>query len=157
MFSAHKNREECNRLRDALEISTGLDALADSLRAHLAGCADCRTAADEVFTSRAFLQGVAAREAEEPGSWFTSRVMAAIAARERSLRRSQEAWVLVPKLAARLTWISALALLLAGTWLYERPRTNTKIGSESGVESLFDTPSAAPQQEDAFIGLERGQ
>jgi hypothetical protein len=50
--------------------------------------------------------------------WFVPRVMAAIAARESELRRSVDTWVIVPKLARRLTWVSALALVLAGTWLF---------------------------------------
>jgi hypothetical protein len=47
--------------------------------------------------------------------------MAAILARESELRRSIDAWTIVPKLARRLTWISALALVLAGTWFLGRP------------------------------------
>jgi hypothetical protein len=44
--------------------------------------------------------------------------MAAIRARDSELRRSADAWTVVPRLARRLTWVSALALLLAGTWLF---------------------------------------
>jgi hypothetical protein len=55
------------------------------------------------------------------GPWFAPRVMAAIAARESELRRSIDAWTIVPKLARRLTWVSALALVLASTWLLGRP------------------------------------
>jgi len=82
--------------------------------------------------------------------------MAAIAVRESSLRRSQEAWTVVPKLAARLTWISALALLLAGTWLYQSPSSTQKSGNESGMETLFDTPSTSAPQDDVLISPERG-
>jgi hypothetical protein len=57
----------------------------------------------------------------EAGPWFAPRVMAAIKAREAELRRSVDAWIIVPKLARRLTWISALALVLASTWLFGRP------------------------------------
>jgi len=44
--------------------------------------------------------------------------MAAIVAGESELRRSMDAWTIVPKLARRLSWVSALALVLAvpGCW-----------------------------------------
>ena len=49
--------------------------------------------------------------------------MAAIAAREAELRQSLDAWSVIPKLALQLTWISALALVLASTWFLQRPAT----------------------------------
>src|SRR5260370_25192820 len=114
MFSSWKNREECRRFRDSLEISDGMAALSAPLQKHLAVCADCQAAADELLVSRALLRKMPP-PLVKPGPWFAPRVMAAIAARESNLLRSQEAWTGVPKLAPRPTRISALALLLAAT------------------------------------------
>jgi hypothetical protein len=43
--------------------------------------------------------------------------VAAITAKELEVKRPVDAWTVVPKLARRLSWVSALALVLAGTWL----------------------------------------
>jgi hypothetical protein len=156
MLKPWRNRDECRPLRDSLEISDGMTALPAPLQKHLAVCADCQAAADELLVSRALLRKIPP-QLVEPGPWFAPRVMAAIAVRESSLRRSQEAWTVVPKLAARLTWVSAVALLLAGTWLYQSPNSTQKSSNESGMESLFDSPSTPPPQDDGLISLERGQ
>jgi hypothetical protein len=156
MFNAGKNREQCERLRDSLETSASATALPAPLQKHLAECTNCQTVADELFASSALLKKGLARPVE-PGPWFAARVMAAIAARESTLQRSLEAWTVVPKFAARLTWISAVALLLAGTWLYQAPKTGAKSGNASGVESLFDVAPASASQDDVLIGFEVGQ
>ncbi len=156
MFTRGKNREECERLRDSLEIGAEMADLSARLQEHLSFCADCQAAADDLLMSRALLRKMPP-QLVKPGPWFAPRVMAAIAARESNARRSQEAWTVVPRLAARLTWISALALLLAGTWLYQSPSSTQKSGNESGMESVFDAPSASPPQDDVLISLERGQ
>ena len=156
MWNLGRNRDECREVRDSLERSTGPAGLAGAVRNHLAGCADCRAVADELFESRALLRK-APQPWVEPSPWFTARVMAAIAARESGLQRSFEAWTVVPKFAARLTWISALALLLAGTWLYESPKPAPKSGNESGVETLFDVSPTSASQDDVLVSFERGQ
>jgi len=156
MFNTGKNREQCERFRDSLETSARATALPAPMQQHLADCIECRAVADELFASRALLQRMPLRVAE-PGPWFAARVMAAIAARESTLQRSLEAWTVVPRFAARLTWISALALLLAGTWLYQGPKTAPKSGNGSSVESLFDVAPASAAQDDVLIGFEGGQ
>src|SRR5260370_24101642 len=88
--------------------------------------------------------------------WFGARVMAAIAARESELRQSLEAWAAVSRLAARLAWISALALLLASTWLSQLPKSKPNSSAQTTVDTLFDIqPSAA--QDDLLLAQERGQ
>lgn len=90
-----------------------------TFREHLEACAECQCAANDYSASRELLAALpSASEVARP--WFAPRVMAAIAARESELR-SANIWSFVPKFAARLTWASAIALLLASTWLYERP------------------------------------
>jgi hypothetical protein len=153
-----KKRRECSHVLDVLENSAeGTAALSAAQREHLAACSDCQDAADAFLVSRSMLQELSAREAA-PGPWFAPRVMAAIAAREAELRQSLDAWAAVPKLAARLTWVSALALLLASTWLYETPkRTQTSAANQSQgtIESLFDAPQpSAP--DDVVLSMESG-
>src|SRR5260370_11869634 len=140
MFSSWKNREECERLRDSLEMSAAMAALPARLQEHLSFCADCQAAADELLVSRALLRKMPP-PLVKPGPWFAPRVMAAIAARESNLLRSQEAWTVVPKLAARLTWISALALLFAGTWLFQSPRSKPKTGHKNALPYSFLSPT----------------
>jgi hypothetical protein len=150
-----RNQNECSRLRDALETA---GELAPQLLAHLSDCADCRAAAEELQKSRALLRGLPSNGAQA-SPWFVARVMTAIAARESELRRSAETWTVVPRLAARLTWISALVLLLAGTWLYEMPRSaQSRSSSDTTAESLFDpSPSPAAQDDVLATQVERAQ
>jgi hypothetical protein len=114
-----KKSSECERFREELEDVGSWEALPIAQREHVNACPDCEAAADELATSREMLS-VLPRQAAA-GPWFAPRVMAAIAAREVELRRSIDAWTIVPKLARRLTWVSALALVLASTWLLGRP------------------------------------
>ena len=143
-----KKQTECSLVRDFLEQGGDLAALAPPLQTHLQSCPECQAAVDAFLMGRALLRAIPSR-ASAAGPWFVPRVMAAIAARETELRRSLETWAFVPRLAARLTWVSALALLLAGTWLYEMPQS-AKSSGDGGVESLFD-PSPAPAAQDDVL------
>jgi hypothetical protein len=156
MFSLLKrDRATCKSLRDSLEEASGADALSPVQQKHLAECPDCQSAADELLMSRILLKKIPSAAAT-PTPWFAPRVMAVIAARESELRRSLEAWAAVPRLAARLTWITALALLLASTWLYQLPKSTPNSNGQSSVDTLFDIqPSAA--QDDLLLAQERGQ
>src|SRR5256885_2174642 len=166
-----KKQSECSLIRDFLEQapaasqtaappqrdleSLGFASLAPRLRAHLQTCPQCQSAVEEFLVSRELLRAVPRATVAAP--WFPARVMAAIAAREAELRRSLETWAFVPRLAARLTWVSALALLLAGTWLYEMPRS-TKSSNETSIESLFDSSSAGAAQDDVLTNqMERAE
>ena len=121
-----KKRSECKEFRESLEDMASGEGLSEEFRGHAKACKDCDTAFSELVTSRELLS-VLPRQMDEIRPWFAPRVMAAIAARETELRRSLDAWVVVPRLAARLTWISALALVLASTWfLGQRASTPLK-------------------------------
>lgn len=158
LLGMKKNHQECRLLRDVLEdVAVGATALTAAQREHLAACTNCQEAAEVFSTSRSVLRELPSRAAA-PGPWFAPRVMAAIAAREAELRQSLDAWAAVPRLAARLTWVSALALLLASTWLYESPKFAQSSGkqNQATIESLFDAPqSAAP--DDVLLTMENAR
>jgi hypothetical protein len=156
LLRMRKNQDECSRLRDALENVADVAALSSAQQTHLAACPACQEISSDIFTSRIVLRDVPLCAAS-PGPWFAPRVMAAIAARESELTESLQAWVAVPRLAARLTWISALALVLASTWVYQLPKSTPISGNESGVESLFDSPQSSAPQDDVVLPLENAR
>ena len=145
LLRVRKNHGECSRLRDALENVADVTALSSVQQKHLAACPACQAASADISMTRIVLRDV---RAALPEPWFAPRVMAAIAARESELRQSPEAWAAVPRLAARLTWISGLALLVASTWLYQLPKFTPISGNESAVESLFDSSQSSASQDD---------
>jgi len=150
-----RDRATCQRLRDSLEDTSGADALSPVQQKHLVACPDCQAAADELLMSRILLKKIPS-VTTAPAPWFAPRVMAVIAARESELRQSLEAWAAVSRLAARLAWISALALLLASTWLSQLPKSKPNSSAQTTVDTLFDIqPSAA--QDDLLLAQERGQ
>jgi hypothetical protein len=113
-----KKDDECSRFRDSLEEVASGGASREMLE-HSAACEDCAAAAEELLESRELLRALPRQTDVRP--WFAPRVMAAIATREAELRQSIDAWTIVPKLAWRLTWVSAVALVLASTWFLQRP------------------------------------
>jgi len=149
---------ECSRFRDALEKNADVAALSPALRGHLSACPECHGALDDLNASRTLLQGLPS-QAETPRPWFAARVMAAIAAREAELRRPVDAWTVVPRLAAKLTWASALALLLASTWLYERPKPMPAKVAITDLAGDTENLSAAAQDQDDVLAApqEKGQ
>ena len=158
MWTLKKNREDCSQFQESLEGGTLATVWPSTLREHATECAECRAIAEELLATRDLLKTLPASQAEIPRPWFAQRVMAAIAARELELRQSLDAWTAVPKLASRLTWASALALLLASTWLYERPKSTPKPGGDAAVESLFDQPASSSTQDDILMSrLESGR
>ena len=141
MFSWLKEKasaEDCSGLRTLIEQTEGTAVLSATQKQHLADCAECQAAADDILVTRELLRSVPSA-ATQPAPWFAPRVMAAIAARESEMRRSLEAWAAVPRFAARLTWVSALALLVATTWLYATPKSTPNSNNQTTVETLFDS------------------
>jgi hypothetical protein len=130
--------EGCSRLQIVIEQTDDTAALSTKQKQHLTECTECQAVADDILITRELLSGVPSA-ATRPAPWFAPRVMAAIAARESEMRRSLEAWAAVPRFAARLTWVSALALLLASTWLYAIPKSTPNSNNQTTVETLFDS------------------
>lgn len=164
MWDLLKRRsDECSQLEDLLEdAATGnprvanieklLEALPVAERTHFAACPDCRDAARELLAARE-LMGAIPPNAQEPGPWFVTRVMAAIAAREKELSEAAKTWIAVPKFAARLALASAALLLVTSTWLYERPlpAPAPEATSVAAQESLFESPAPAANQDDVLL------
>jgi hypothetical protein len=160
----NKRRAECRYFQSQLEDAAGaapsakefselLAVAPNALEAHTASCAHCRSAAENIIEARALLAELPSNAAMA-GPWFASRVMAAIAARKAELTRAADTWTFLPKLAARLTWASAVALLLASTWLYQKPiSTSAKpVLTDITGEPLVDT-TTPPTNDDVLVSL----
>jgi hypothetical protein len=148
-----KGSGECNRLLESLEEASGA-TLSSVLREHAAGCKECAAAVDDWLASRKLLEALP-RQAEVAKPWFAPKVMAAIAARESELRRSLDAWTVVPKLASRLAWVSALALVLTGTWLMERPMSAPQqpVVTDLAGEPVSESAPLPATNDDMLVSL----
>jgi hypothetical protein len=152
----NKRRAECSGFRIQLEDAAGaapsarelselLASAPAALKEHAIACAGCRAAAENILAARALLAALPSYAATA-GPWFAPRVMAAIAARKAELSRAAETWTFLPKLAARLTWASSIALLLASAWLYQKPATmsNTTTTAKSVATDISGDPVVDP-------------
>ncbi|HKW31753.1 MAG TPA: hypothetical protein VJN92_02030 [Candidatus Acidoferrum sp.] len=148
MWDKLKENEECRRFRGGLEdaaaklegaipVESLLARLPEEQRAHVAACADCREAANDLVKVKALFNG-AASFAEEERPWFASRVMAGIAVRERELAQRVTAWTEFPRFASRLAWVAAILLLAGTTWFYEAVLAPSYV--PAGQESIFEAP-----------------
>ena len=149
MWEMLKRNEDCRKFRDALEeaaaklqdtvsVETLIANLSDEQREHAAACADCPEAANDLVRVKALFNGADSFAAEER-PWFATRVMAAIASRERELVQRVSAWTEFPRFASRLTWVAAILLLAGTTWFYESV-VRAPSYTPSGQESLFEVP-----------------
>lgn len=144
------DNEDCRKLRDALEEAAAKDVgtvsvqtLTKELTAeeqkHIEMCRDCREAVQEFVATKELFQ-CAASFAEEERPWFASRVMAAIASRERELAERVSAWAEFPRFASRLTWVAAIVLLASTTWFYSSVVLAPYSSSTGSQESIFEAP-----------------
>ena len=154
----------CQRTQDGLEKAALrnpsartaqelIEELSATEREHLRACGHCGEAAEDLVASRNIFRGVAST-AEQERPFFPSRVMAAIAAKERELVELINPWSEVPRFGAKLAWISALLLLAGTTWFYERLMTDPARSSsgDASQDSIFETPPPA-SQDDALISM----
>lgn len=160
----NKGNEECEKLVDLLEDSARATARAESVeallealppaqRTHAAACSNCREAIRDVVGARALLRGTVA-QGHEPGPWFVTRVMAAIAAKEKELSEVTRTWLAVPKFALRLALASCAVLLVASTWVFESRSTTVKQSSPlAPQESLFEAPQSSANQDDILVSV----
>ncbi len=136
----------------AKELPELLAALPAGLKDHAAACLDCRAAAENILAARALLSEIPSH-AEMGGPWFAPRVMAAIAARSAELYRAPDTWTFLPRLAARLTWASAIALLLASGWLYQKPVTDVATTKSVATDITGEpvVPNTTPADNDEVL------
>jgi hypothetical protein len=160
-----KKDKECRKLRgsledaaavspDAVSLEEFLEGLPFAQRAHAAACGNCRETATELFAARKIFQGVASR-AEEAGPWFANRVMAAIAEREPELALRVSLWNAVPRFASRLVLASAIVVVAASTWLYEKPGSAPPKQASMGAapEYLFEMNPPPANDDEALVSL----
>ncbi len=154
----NREHEVCERFRDALDalpvggnVLRSLDDWCAELREaeaqHLDNCANCRTALEEFAETRAALAGMSV---VEPGPWFTARVMAAIATKEREEEIGDGVWVYVRRLAPRMVALSTLLLILGGSWAVQERNQELASGSGNVGDMVFD--SSAPTWYDDGLG-----
>jgi len=163
----NRNQAACRECRAQLEetasAARGVTNLSDLLAAapasaaHVKACAACRAAAEDLLATRVMLSALPSN-AGLGGPWFASRVMAAIAARKAELARTADTWTFLPRLAARLTWVSSVALLLASAWIYQRPLSKPPIAAKQLMatditgEPMVDT-AASIANDDVLASL----
>jgi hypothetical protein len=151
---------EIDRRTASAELSNGLPAQALE---HARECDTCEEAAETFWASRDLFAGPLelAREQHnaamnESNPWFAARVLAKIAERESEGRRALTEWSgAVAKLASRLAWVSALALLLGTTWFYgpNGGRMNTQSvqsRADGTPQYLFDSAAGQATVDDAL-------
>ena len=156
------NRDEknCRRFLDALEelpVSGNMRKSAEEWRAelpeadeeHAGSCEACRTALEEFAETRNALSGMTV---QAPGPWFAARVMAAITAREREEEARDGVWISVRRQAPRLVALSALLLVLGGSWALELRKTD-RMNAERRVGDLVFDSSVAPTWYDDGLGV----
>jgi hypothetical protein len=156
------NREEanCRRFLDALEelpVSANtrrsaeewLAELPEAEEEHAGSCEACRTALEQFAETRNALSGITV---QAPGPWFAARVMAAIGAREREEEARDGVWISVRRLAPRLVALSALLLMLGGSWVLELQKTEGINAERRGGDLVFDS-SIAPTWYDDGLGM----
>jgi bacterioferritin-associated ferredoxin len=165
MWNLLKNEKECRKLQDFLEDAAAArpeaasiqelsEALPPAAQTHVGACGSCQEIAQDLLAAREIFKGVASSTAiERP--WFATRVMATIAARERELSEAVSTWLAVPKFASRLAMASGALLLVASTWLYERPLppASQQASTLAAQESLFETPPSM-NQDDVLINMQ---
>lgn len=156
----------CERFREELELVRApgdaviergelMAELPVEMRGHAGECASCLEALDDVVETRNLLLSLATDAGSaKPGSWFTSKVMKAIAAKESEIETRDGFWISIQRLAPRLAAVCALLLLLMGTWAMQTQREYQAREMKSVGESLFETGPAGTSYDDVLIGAE---
>ncbi|HEX8559758.1 MAG TPA: hypothetical protein VF668_16810 [Pyrinomonadaceae bacterium] len=145
--------EHIKRVLDETPLSSLGRAEADALRAHAAGCAECRRALAAAGAASLML-GARAAETFEPSPFFQTRVLAAL--RER--RAAEEGWtlarlwrsagLLVSSMAAT---VAALAVVTFVAPAQQQQATGLELASGvaspySAEEVIFDDAAAGGEQ-----------
>jgi hypothetical protein len=140
-----RTSKECEDVRDLLECDNGqhegngiaaigtlLARLPECARNHVKECKDCRTFAEELLEVREMFDGEST--GPRPGPYFLARVMAVISEREAELEKTAQTWAAVPRLGYRFSLLASLTLLIAGSWLYQRPQQRVTVAGITTAE-----------------------
>jgi hypothetical protein len=153
-----RENKDCRSFRDALDelpvkggartnAGAWLGELPAEDAAHAGSCEVCREALEEFAETR---NALSAMKAPEAGPWFTARVMAGIAAREKE-EEIDGVWISVRRLAPRLVAVSALLLVAGGGWAVEQTRRDVATAEWRNADIVYDS-SAGPVSYDDGIG-----
>jgi hypothetical protein len=166
MVNDKQNREaECGRFREELElvrvpgdavIARGelLAELSAELREHAGECRSCLQALEDVAETRNLLLPLAVETGGmQPGPWFATKVMNAIAAKEKEDDVQDGFWICVQRLAPRLAAVCALLLVLVGTWAVQTQREYQARQTTAPGESLFETASSSPTNDEILTNV----
>jgi hypothetical protein len=156
----NRDDKNCRRFLDALEelpVNGYTRMTAEEWRAelpeaeeeHAGNCDACSTALEEFAETRNALAGITV---QEPGPWFTARVMAAINAREKEEEVRDGVWISVRRQAPRLVALAALLLVLGGSWALEQRKSEGMNTERRGGDMVFDS-SVAPTWYDDGLGM----
>jgi hypothetical protein len=158
--------ENCERFREQLEAvqlignervarNELLMKMGSEFRGHAEVCGTCLDAVDDLVETHNLLQsGTNETMASEPGPWFSSKVMNAIAAKENELELSEGVWQNVRRLAPRLVAVCGLLLVLAGTWAVQVRRNYEARQIALPGESLFEPTPSAALNDDVLLTVE---
>jgi len=160
-----KQNADCNRVLEHLEeysvankkdvtVESLLDSMPQEYRAHSMSCDSCSTALQDFVAVRQMLANVPSHGNSE-APWFAARVMSAIAAKEHELAQPLSISAIFPRLAARLTWVSSVVLLIASTFLFQRPVTPPakEPAAATAQDSLFETTQIPSERDDILLSL----
>jgi len=87
---------------------------------------------------------------QEAGPWFTVRVMAAIGAREREEEARDGVWISVRRLAPLLVALSALLLVLGGSWALQLRKSEGINAERRSGDMVFDSSIAPTWYDDGL-------
>lgn len=166
MWNNWKNQDAaCNTILESLEeysvankkevtVESILASLPQEQREHALDCVSCRTALQDFVTVRQMLADVPAYSTSE-SPWFASRVMSAIATREYELSVPLTISAILPRIAARLTWVTSVVLLIASAFLFQRPMTPPPAApsATTAQDSLFDSSQIQNGSDDILLSL----
>jgi len=125
----------------------------DRVAAHLHACAGCAAAVDATLHGRSILR-LAGDAAEDPGPFFTRRVMSRIQALDQRSAPERSLWKPLEILALRAVWASAAAitLLVAYGNLAGVPTKPTVAEVRSADQGgLFADPMTVPSSQDEMF------
>ena len=159
-----KLNEECRRLQDAVASVAGVEPAALSegtllaqlplaSAEHVRLCVTCAEAISSLLSTREALRPLIA-DAPAAGPWFTTRVMAAIKAKENELEERREGvWISVLRQAPRLAAFCTLLLVIGGGWVLQlRQSDPVRLDEGKTVETVFDTNAqSSPFNDDVLL------